>query len=142
MALTDLSAVILYDDQRRILLQHRTDDAPTFAGYWSFFGGGVEPGETLEQAAIREASEELSYTLKAPWHWLSQPFSYAGRAYRQHIFLERYDGAVLILGEGQAMNWFVPSETGALLMSAHARTAVAALDKWFGWQFSQSDWRR
>lgn len=133
MAVIDLSAVILYDDQDRILLQHRTDDAPTFPGYWSFFGGGVEPGETLEQAAVREAYEELSYALKAPCHWLSQRFSNAGRAYAQHIFLEPYDGAELILGEGQAMKWFAPNETGVLLMSAHARAAVEALARWLAW---------
>jgi 8-oxo-dGTP diphosphatase len=130
MTVINLSAVILYDDRGRILLQHRTDDAPTFPGFWSFFGGGVEPGETLEEAAVREALEELSYTLKAPHHWLSQPFSNQGRAYIQHIFLERYDGTALVLGEGQAMKWFAPRETGVLPMSAHAKAAVEALDRW------------
>jgi len=128
-----LSAVILFDDRRRILLQHRTDDAPTFPGYWSFFGGGVEPGETLEQAAVREAQEELSYALKAPHHWMSQPFETEGRAYTQHIFLERYDGSLLVLGEGRAMQWFAPRDTGALLMSPHSRAAVEALDRWLSW---------
>ncbi|MGH7681380.1 MAG: NUDIX domain-containing protein, partial [Candidatus Eiseniibacteriota bacterium] len=28
-------------------------------GYWTVPGGGVEPGETFEMAAVREASEEL-----------------------------------------------------------------------------------
>ncbi|MDJ0512851.1 MAG: NUDIX domain-containing protein [Methyloceanibacter sp.] len=128
-----LSAVILFDNRRRILLQHRTDDAPTFPGYWSFFGGGVEPGETLEQAAVREAHEELSYRLKAPQHWMSQPFRTEGRAYTQHIFLEHYDGSLLVLGEGQAMQWFAPRDTGALLMSPHSRVALEALDRWLAW---------
>ncbi|MEM7399926.1 MAG: NUDIX domain-containing protein [Pseudomonadota bacterium] len=128
-----LSAVILYDDRRRILLQHRTDDAPTFPSSWSFFGGGVEPGETFAEAAIREAYEELSYRLKSPHHWMSQPFSTEGRAYTQHIFLEAYDGSVLVLGEGQAMQWFAPRDTGALKMSAHSRAAVEALDRWLAW---------
>lgn len=126
----ELAAVILYDDRGRILLQHRTDDAPTFPGYWSFFGGHVDLGETLEQAAIREAREELSYALKEPRHWLSQPFSDQGRTYWQHIFVEPYDGGPLTLGEGQAMAWFAPRETEALLMSAHSRAAVTALDRW------------
>jgi 8-oxo-dGTP diphosphatase len=137
MTVIDLSAIILYDNQNRILLQHRTDDAPTFPGYWSFFGGSVEQGETLAEAAIREASEELSYTLKAPFHWLSQPFGYEGQPYTQHVFVERYDGTALILGEGQGMMWYEPSETGTLLMSMHARTAVDALDRWLAWELGQ-----
>ena len=137
MTVIDLSAIILYDDQHRILLQHRTDDAPTFPGYWSFFGGSVEPGETLEEAAIREAYEELSYTLRAPLHWLSQPFGYEGQHYKQHVFVEKYDGAALSLGEGQGMDWYEPSETGALMMSAHARTAVKALDRWLAWRLGR-----
>ncbi|HML91997.1 NUDIX domain-containing protein [Methyloceanibacter sp.] len=126
----ELSAIILYDDARRILLQHRTDDAPTFPGYWSFFGGGIEPGETPEQAAVREALEELDYGLKEPWRWMSQPFVHDDRSYTQHIFIEHYDGSPLILGEGQAMRWFAPGETGTLLMSAHSRAAVEALGLW------------
>ena len=89
MTVIDLSDIILYDDQHRILLQHRTDDAPTFPGYWSFFGGSVEPGETFEEAAIREAYEELSYTLRAPLHWLSQPFGYEGQPYKQACFCRK-----------------------------------------------------
>ncbi len=139
MTVIDLSAIILYDDQNRILLQHRTDDAPSFPGYWSFFGGSVEPGETLEEAAIREACEELSYTLKAPLHWLSQPFGYEGQPYKQHVFVERYDGSALFLGEGQAMKWYEPSETSTLLMSAHARRAVKALDRWLTWGLGRGD---
>lgn len=127
---TELSAIILYDDRNRILLQHRTDDAPTFPAHWSFFGGGVEPGETPEQAVQREALEELSYALKAPQLWLSQPFDYDGRPYTQHIFREEYDGTALVLGEGQAMAWFAPEETGALLMSTHSRAAVEAMGHW------------
>ncbi len=138
MSVIDLSAIILFDDQGRILLQHRTDDAPTFPRHWSFFGGGVELGETLQNAAIREAYEELSYTLRAQLHWLSQPFDYEGQLYWQHIFLERYEGAPLNLGEGQAMMWYAPSEIGTLLMSTHARAAVQALDRWLAWGVGRS----
>ena len=142
MTSIELTAVILYDEQSRILLQHRTDDAPTSPGYWSFFGGHVDCGETLEQAAKREAFEELSYVLHEPRHWLSQPFLCEGRTYTQHIFLERYGGAPLSLGEGQAMRWFSPNETGALLMSVHSRAAVEALDRWLALVQSESDRKR
>ncbi|MEO5853263.1 MAG: NUDIX domain-containing protein [Nocardioides sp.] len=40
-----------------ILLQRRTDD-----GTWGLPGGGLEPGETLEQTARRELLEETGLT--------------------------------------------------------------------------------
>lgn len=47
------ACVLVVDDQDRILLQHRTDN-----GAWGLPGGTVEPGETLEETAAREAIEE------------------------------------------------------------------------------------
>lgn len=48
--------VVILDDERRLLLVLR-GYAPS-AGRWSIPGGRVQPGETLEQAAVREAREE------------------------------------------------------------------------------------
>ena len=46
-------AVIIPDEQGRILLQKRTD-----GDWWSLPAGGMEPGETPTQAAMREVREE------------------------------------------------------------------------------------
>jgi len=46
-------SVIIPDDQGRILLQKRTD-----GDWWSLPAGGMEPGETPTQTAIREVREE------------------------------------------------------------------------------------
>lgn len=124
-----LAALILYDDEGRLLLQHRTDDAPTFPSHWSFFGGGVEPGETPEEAVRREAMEELAYDPQDARLWITQSFTDQGRSYTQYVFIERYDGSELILGEGQAMGWFRAYETKDLLMSPHTRRAVEALTR-------------
>ena len=51
--------VILLDDQGRILLMKgRSATDPHRAGEWFTVGGGVKPGETLEEAARREIHEE------------------------------------------------------------------------------------
>ena len=43
-------------------LQKRTADAPRAPGFIGLFGGGIEEGETSEQAMMREVKEELTYT--------------------------------------------------------------------------------
>jgi 8-oxo-dGTP diphosphatase len=129
MQLNELAALILYDDDNRLLLQHRTDDAPTFPSHWSFFGGGVEPGETPTQAVTREAMEELAYASRDPRLWTTNAFTYLGRNYTQYVFIERYDGSDLVLGEGQAMGWFLASEIQDLLMIRHTRQTIEALGR-------------
>lgn len=55
--------IIFRDQEGRVLLQHRTEDAPKNPGCWGFFGGHIEEGETPEQAAKREVKEELGIEL-------------------------------------------------------------------------------
>lgn len=47
-------SICLYDDDRRLLLVHHRQ-----TGLWSTPGGAVEPGESVAEACIREAREEL-----------------------------------------------------------------------------------
>lgn len=55
--------VLLFDDQGRILLMmgRLPGGAPESAA-WFTVGGGVEPGETLEDAVHREIREETGFT--------------------------------------------------------------------------------
>lgn len=66
--------LILLDADRRILLQHRDDDAPACPGQWGLFGGAVEPNEAVRRAMVREAMEELRYD--------------AGGAFRSRSFMK------------------------------------------------------
>lgn len=70
-----VSAVIFYDDKNRILLQDRTGYKNPGEEY-GFWGGGIENGETPEQALVREIKEELNYNLK--------DFKFIGVFYGQH----------------------------------------------------------
>ena len=59
--LVEVAMAILHQESR-FLMQLR-DDFPhiVYPGCWGFFGGHIEPGESLEAGIRRELAEELGY---------------------------------------------------------------------------------
>ena len=51
-------AVLLRDAENRILLEKRKD-----SGIWGFPGGGIDPGESIKECAIREIKEETGFDI-------------------------------------------------------------------------------
>lgn len=54
--------VVLLDEQDRVLLLRGCDPKVPDVPFWFTIGGGVNPGETLREAAIRELWEETGLT--------------------------------------------------------------------------------
>ena len=50
---------LILSQDRKIVLQLRDDNAPSFPNCLSTFGGGIEAGETPMEALVRELKEEL-----------------------------------------------------------------------------------
>ncbi|KRV51183.1 DNA mismatch repair protein MutT [Wenjunlia vitaminophila] len=74
--------VVLLDPADRILLVHGFEPADRATDWWFTPGGGVRPGEGLEQAARREVAEETGITDLdlGPWLWRRRStFTFAGR---------------------------------------------------------------
>ena len=59
MSNVNTSAVIVLNETGQVLLLRRGKTAPWEPGKWSLPGGVIDPGETPEQAAIRETYEEV-----------------------------------------------------------------------------------
>ena len=75
--------VIPVNASGRVLLLHGHDPARPESPYWFTIGGAVEPGESLEAAAVRELWEETGIEiterqLSLPYHRGTHAFSYAG----------------------------------------------------------------
>ena len=72
-----VAAVALVDPDGRVLIAQRPE-GKTMAGLWEFPGGKVEPGETPEQALIRELQEELGINT---WSSCLAPLTFASHSY-------------------------------------------------------------
>ena len=61
MNITEVVAALIWDGNKFMICQRPAHKARALL--WEFVGGKVEPGETKEQALIRECQEELAITL-------------------------------------------------------------------------------
>ena len=61
MDMTEVVAALIWDSDKFMICQRPAHKARGLL--WEFVGGKVEPGETKEQALIRECREELDVTL-------------------------------------------------------------------------------
>lgn len=59
--MTDVVAALIWDNNKFMICQRPAHKARGLL--WEFVGGKVEPGETKEQALIRECQEELAITI-------------------------------------------------------------------------------
>ena len=60
--MTEVVAALIWDENRFLACQRPAHKARGLL--WEFVGGKVEPGETKEQALIRECREELAVTVE------------------------------------------------------------------------------
>jgi 8-oxo-dGTP pyrophosphatase MutT (NUDIX family) len=96
--------VLLLDGSGRILLFRGHDPArPEVEPYWFTVGGGLDPGESVVDGALRELTEETGLRLGPGdlvgpvWHEVAE-YSFESRTYRQsqHFFLARLpEGSVV-----------------------------------------------
>lgn len=103
----------------RVLLGHRAGWKPNWPNHWDAIGGRLEPGETADQALIREIGEEIGVRVLQSVFLvdIAHPASANGTALLCSIF------AVLDWSGGEPANicdehsdiaWFTPEEIDSL----------------------------
>ena len=124
----DFASVALVNAAGWILLQERDEQPVIDPERWGFPGGGVEPGESSEQAAYRELEEETGvrlagglvlfgeYPVHATAHGHDRFALYAARADLTDADVECH--------EGRQMVFVAPEEARGLDLTQSAHLAL------------------
>ena len=108
MRITEVVAALIWDGDKFMICQRPAHKARGLL--WEFVGGKLEPGETKEQALIRECQEELAVTLSVGDVFMDVVHEYPDITVHLTIF-----NATIAEGEPQKLEhndikWITPSE--------------------------------
>ena len=101
-------AALIWDEDRFLACQRPSHK--TRGCLWEFVGGKVEPGETPEQALIRECKEELDVIVDVGEVYMELTHVYPDMTIRLTLFNASIRKGTLRLLEHQAIRWITPSQ--------------------------------
>ena len=81
-----------------------------FKDGWEFPGGKMEPGETPQQALVREIQEELDTEIEVGELVETVEYGYPGFHLTMHCFLCTVRSGALVLKEHEAARWLTREE--------------------------------
>lgn len=101
-----VAAIIVHDD--KILATQR--GYGDFKDGWEFPGGKMDPGETAEEAIVREIQEELRVTIVPEKLLTTVDCDYPNFHLTMHCFVSRIAQGTIELVEHEAMKWLTREE--------------------------------
>lgn len=108
MTIAVVCALIINNDG--LVLAARRSSSMDLPGKWEFPGGKVEPGETPQEALIREIGEELNVIVRISDALSAQVHHYKEKSIQLIPFVCSVQSGEIRLREHQSWNWFDRNE--------------------------------
>lgn len=106
--MTEVVAALIWDNDRFLACQRPAHKARGLL--WEFVGGKVEPGESREDALIRECQEELGVTVKPLDIFMEVIHSYPDLTVHLILYNAVITTGNIQLFEHNAAKWLTPAE--------------------------------
>lgn len=106
--MTDVVAALIWDGNRFLACQRPATKARALL--WEFVGGKVEPGESREEALVRECREELGVTVKPLDVFMEVVHEYPDITVRLILYNASITDGTLQLFEHQDARWIAVEE--------------------------------
>lgn len=108
MSITEVVAALVWDKDTFLICQRPSHKARGLL--WEFVGGKVEPGETKEQALVRECREELDVTLSVGNVFMEVTHNYPDLTVHLTLFHAEIKEGTPKLLEHVALRWITPAQ--------------------------------
>lgn len=106
--MTEVVAALIWEQERFMICQRPAHKARGLL--WEFVGGKVEPGETKEQALIRECREELAVTVSVGDVFMEVTHEYPDLTVHLTLFRASVVQGVPQKIEHNDIRWITPDE--------------------------------
>ena len=106
--ITEVVAALIWQDGKFMICQRPAHKARGLL--WEFVGGKTEPGETMEEALVRECREELDITVSVGEIFTQVIHEYPDIRIRLTLFLCTIAEGTPKLLEHEDLKWIYPSE--------------------------------
>lgn len=110
--ITEVVAALIWDGDRFLACQRPEHKARGLL--WEFVGGKVEPGESRQQALIRECKEELDITISVGDVFMDVVHEYPDLTVHLTLFHAAIASGTPKLLEHNALRWITVSEIDTL----------------------------
>lgn len=108
MKITDVVAALIWQDDKFMICQRPAHKARGLL--WEFVGGKVDPGETMEQALIRECREELAVTVAVGDVFMEVLHEYPDLTVRLTLFNATIESGELQMLEHNDIRYITPEQ--------------------------------